>query len=93
MCMYLRFVCTYAHHVNFSISSLLSGSLQRSFRSRRTCAHDPLSILTDPYALAGFLELEILEQFDAAGVLGVGLEAAFSLSGQPFRKWARGGRA
>lgn len=58
-----------------------------------TCAHDPLPIIADSDALTGFFELEVLEKLDAIGVLGIVLQASFSLSCKPFWKWSSGGRA
>ena len=62
-------------------------------RKGHTCAHYPLAIIADPYALTGLLKFEILQQLDAVGVPGIILQAAFSFSSKPFRKRSCGGRA
>lgn len=46
-----------------------------------TCTHHPLAIIAYTNTLTGFLEFEILQEFDTIGVVGVVLETAFSLSG------------
>ena len=48
-----------------------------------TSAHNPLSIIADPDALASLLEFEVLQKFDAVRELGIVFETAFSLPGEP----------
>lgn len=52
-------------------------------------AHDPFTILADADAIAGLLELEVLEQLNAVLVLGIILETALPAAGQPV--WERTG--
>lgn len=54
-CMYLEAVMT------FSMGSLRWRAYRYLSGISRTCTHDPLPILTDPYTLAGLLEFKVLE--------------------------------
>lgn len=53
-------------------------------REPLTCTHDPFPVIANPDTLAGFFELEILQQFNAICVFGIGLQASLALSGKPF---------
>lgn len=57
------------------------------------CAHNPIPIFTDAYAIAGFFKFEILEQFDPVLVLNVGLETALPASCEPVGQRSRRGSA
>lgn len=55
-----------------------------------TSAHDPLSIIANSDALAGFLELEVLQELNSVCILAVISETSFPLPSQPF--WERSSR-
>ena len=57
-----------------------------------TRTHGPLSILADPHALARLLELEVLQELDAIGILRVALETSLPLPSKPFWERACGRR-
>ena len=40
-----------------------------------SCAHSPFSIIAHSYTIAGFFELEVLEELDSIGVFGVIIQA------------------
>lgn len=54
----------------------------------QTCAHNPLAILTDTNTVTCFLELKVLQQFNAISVLWIILQAALAAACKPFRKWS-----
>lgn len=54
----------------------------------RSCAHDPVSVLTDTDALAGLFEAEILEKLDSVHVFGILFQGSLSPAGEPFWQWA-----
>ncbi len=53
-------------------------------RGRRTCAHHPLTVITDSDTLTSLFEFEVLQKLDAIGIFGIVLQAAFSLLSKPF---------
>jgi hypothetical protein len=55
----------------------------------RASAHNPISILAHTDTLAGFLELEILQQVDAVCEFGVILQTPLSFPDQPLWKRTR----
>lgn len=63
---YLRLVGTYSKTLveirDYRLGlERLSGTLQDIvLHARRTCAHDPLAVITDSYALARLFEFEVL---------------------------------
>lgn len=53
----------------------------------QTCAHNPLAVFADTNAVTGFLELEVLQQFNTISVLWIILQAALPAACKPFREW------
>lgn len=56
-----------------------------ALKPKLTCTHNPLAIFTDSNALAGFLKLEILEQFNPIRILRVIFQTALAASCKPLR--------
>ena len=58
--------------------------IRECVQSRHTCTHNPLAVITSSYALTGFFEFEVLQEFDATRIFGVILETPLALPGEPF---------
>lgn len=54
---------------------------------KRTCAHNPLAILTDANTVTRFLKLKVLQQLNAVRILWIILQAALAAACKPFGEW------
>lgn len=52
-----------------------------------SCAHNPFSVITDPYTRASFFKFEILQQFHTICIFRVVFQTALPLAGEPV--WQR----
>lgn len=73
----------------------LAATVRRLFRficSARppTCAHYPLPIIADSYAMAGLFELKVLKELYAIRIFRILLQASLSLACKPLRKRSGG---